>query len=145
MRKFGSKFLAVAVLLSAVPCSAVPITDNQGMSPTDRAEISKLEQEAFDLIGKIGVEKAISQIFKKLGVEVPAETAEQFKKVDRLCGNLSLIERIKTTEFGSRIVRETFITTQGNCLLKWDVTMIKRGLAWSYDRINFVTYEGNDW
>jgi hypothetical protein len=145
MHKMSRKIVIIAAALIAVPCSAVPITDYQGMSPSERTEISKLEQDAFDLISKIGVEKAISQIFGKLGVDVPAETAEQFKKVDRLCGNLTSIERIKTTEFGSRVVRDTFISTQGNCQLKWDLTMVKRGLAWSYDRINFLTYEGNNW
>jgi hypothetical protein len=145
MNKFGVKIVAIAALITSAPCAAVPVTDYKGMSQIDRAEISKLEQEAFDLIAKIGIDKAVSQIFKKLGVQVPAETSEQFKKVDSLCGTLSSVERIKSTEFGSRIVKETFIGIQGNCQLKWELTMVKRGLAWSHDRINFLTYDGNDW
>lgn len=141
-RVLGIAALGLAVVASPAVSQPPAIAE---VSDADHAAISELSQEFFDRVEAIGVEQAMIQTFSD-AMEVNApQMIEIYRDIDQNCATMSGVELVRSTDFGSRVARRTYVTRQGNCFIKWEFMFVKRGFAWSYEGFHFETLNGNNW
>jgi hypothetical protein len=141
------KLIALLALAAGSTALAAPIQVVESLPQTDRAKIDAVENMLFDQIAKIGAEQAVELAFSAIGAPgiFTPELRRTFREVDQKCGKPTGVERIGTQSFGTYVVRDTFVAEHGECLLKWVVTYVSYKGAWRFNRVSFVTYEGNEW
>ncbi len=139
--------LAIGLMaLSSAATAAISIADVVQLPSGDRAQINVREQDFFDFYARNGMVAAIEREYKAVG-QSDLVTAELRKTLTNLesCGTLTSIQRYKSENTGSLVVRDSFAVIQGNCLLQWELTYIKLPSGWSWNRFNVSTFNGNDW
>ena len=139
--------LFASVFLVSAPGLAIPVTEVSALPAADRAQISALEQSFFDGYEKNGMLATVQREYKALGQQdlVTEELVATFRKIDTACGVLASVQRFKTENSGSRVVRDHFVIVQGSCILKWNLTYIRVGNTWGFNAFDVKTYDGNDW
>ena len=139
--------IAVAAVLCSGPLAALPIADVTSLPASDRAAVNALEAEFFNVLSSQGTDKGMLQTFANLHAEekLTPEFREKFQQIDQKCGSASAVERVKTVNFGTRVVHDYFVAMHGSCPIRWDLTYVKRGNTWAFDRFNFLTFDGNEW
>jgi hypothetical protein len=138
---------SLIILMATAPAQAAAISDAKALDDQELSAISALEQAFFDRLAARGTERAMVETFHELGADqaLTPDIIATFRQIDGQCGQLASIERIRSVSFGTRVVQESLVTQQGSCLIKWDMTLVKPGIAWRFDRIQFHTADGNDW
>ncbi|HEX4848194.1 MAG TPA: hypothetical protein VFV30_08615, partial [Novosphingobium sp.] len=96
----------------------------------------------FNRLERDGAEKTIASLFPSVTANDPAMAA--MKELDRDCGAVTKVDRYKTVTFGSRAVRDEFVVLMGSCLVKWELTYLKTGVAWKLNNVHFNSSPG-DW
>lgn len=145
------KPLASLTVLTALsePLLAVTVRDVPQLPAADRSAINALEQALFDGIEKDGVDVHMTAQFKAVGQEANITPAlhETLKRLDNKCGKLVSVERYRSVAFGSRVVRDYFVTTfAGNsCVFRWKLTFAKVSTTWDFNRFDLKSLDGDDW
>ena len=134
--------LAATALMLTANANAVTINDAQPLTAQDRASITKLEQQLFDQLARDGVEKTLVREFPSVAGNTAALAGMQ--TLDKECGVAGSAERFSTKTFGSRAIREEFLVVMGSCLVKWDLTYLKVGVAWKINDIGFKS-NSDEW
>ena len=132
---------AVFAIGLAASAQAVTVVDAPQMPALDRTAISTQEQQFFNLLEREGVEKALSQLFPS--VTANKESLAAIRALDADCGTASRVERYKSASFGTRAVRDEFMVMMGSCLVKWELTYLKAGVAWKLNNVRFESNETN--
>jgi opacity protein-like surface antigen len=132
---------AVCAIGLAASAQAVTVVDAPILSPPDRTAISAQEQQFFNQLERDGVEKTLSQLFPS--VTANKDSLAAIRSLDADCGTAAKVERYKSVSFGTRAIRDEFMVMMGSCLVKWELTYLKAGVAWKLNNVRFESNETN--
>lgn len=139
--------ICLAIVLAYTPVTAVlgNTKDIATLSPEEDARVAELGDTFFNKLKTAGLEDAMRETFAGSDDAFTVEKLEQYRTVDRECGLATEVELIDRQDFGTRAVRRIYVTLQGSCLLRWDITYKRVGATWAYTGFKFKTLDGTNW
>lgn len=137
-------FAALALGFAAQPTAAQP-PEIDRLNDADHAEVTALSTAFFNQIQATGVEQAVVTTFTDSAEAANPQLREIYRQIDQNCAVLDGIELAQMTDFGSRVSRRTYVTTHGNCFLKWEFMFVKRGVSWGWEGFSFESLNGTNW
>lgn len=139
--------ISLALMHVCLPATAAVsnTSDIARLSPQEDARVAELANNFFIQLKTTSLEGAMREAFAGNDDVFTVENLEKYRTIDRECGLATEIELVDRQDFGTRAVRRTYVTLQGSCLLKWDLTFKRLGTTWAVSGFKFKTLDGTNW